>query len=317
LLNNSFGQGERLLFQFQQIQVKSPRLQLAYQQPYLFGSAWGVDLMFDGFRKDSSFLNIRLQAGTQFDFTAWNKGKLFVQQFITLLDVIDTAAIRVSRRLPAQLDQRTTSMGMEWDWGDAYTNANNRKGFRVYVNGIAGIRRIRPNTTITSVKNVNDPAFDYATLYDSVRLRDYTFRMKGMLIRHFPVGRQSYLRTSLQMGLVQSQTVFRNELFQIGGLQLLRGFDDESIFASLYSVLTMEYRILTGQNRFLYSFADAGLSQNRIVSTTLQRYLGLGFGTVFDTKAGLFNLTFAVGGGGGYQMNLRQMKIHFGYINRF
>jgi outer membrane protein assembly factor BamA len=316
-LKNGFGQGESLMFLFQQIQARSPRLQLAFQQPYIAGSAFGIDLGFDGFRKDSSFLNIRLQAGVQYAFGVRKTGKVFFQQFITTLDIIDTGLVRQTRRLPPQLDQRTTSIGLDIEWGNTGGLLNPRNGYRMVLNGMAGIRRIRPNGAITSIKNPLDPLFNYASLYDSVRLRDYSFRLQASAARYFPTGRQTVLKTALMAGLVESRRVFRNELFQIGGFQLLRGFNDQSIFASMYCVGTFEYRLLTGQNSFLYAFTDGGLVQNKTETSKVKNFFGSGIGTVFDTKAGLFNLAFALGAGGGSEFSFRQAKIHFGYINQF
>ncbi len=316
-LMNSFGKGESLLLLFQQIQFKSPRLQMSYQHPYIGGSAFGLDLSFDGFRKDSSFLNIRLQAGAQFSIDGNSEGKLFLQHFITTLDYVDTSLIRATRRLPAQLDQRTSFLGIEWRRSNIAAILNPRKGTQVQLTSMAGIRRIRPNNSITSIKTADNSSFDYASLYDSVKLRDLTFRIQANVERFFSFGKTGVMKTSLRAGLVHNSNLLRNELFQIGGLQLLRGFDDESIFASYYSVLSLEYRLLTGPSSFLYLFTDAGHIQNQTLSREFKTYLGTGLGTAFETKAGMFNVAFAVGGGGGFSMNLRQSKIHLGYINRF
>jgi hemolysin activation/secretion protein len=60
------------------------------------------------------------------------------------------------------------------------------------------------------------------------------------------------------MGVLSSPNIFRNELFQIGGYRLLRGFDEESIFATQYGVGTVEYRFLSGLNSYFFAFADIG-----------------------------------------------------------
>ncbi len=162
------------------------------------------------------------------------------------------------------------------------------------------------------------PTFDFNRLYDSAGLRSYTFRVKATAARYFKTGRQTTLKTALNGGWVESPSLFRNELFQLGGFQLLRGFDDESLFASSYLVFTSEYRLLTGQNSFLYAFWDGARVENRSeFANTGGWFWGTGFGVTFDTKAGLFNVAFAVGKREELPLNLRQMKIHFGYLNFF
>src|SRR5207253_9449628 len=107
-------------------------------------------------------------------------------------------------------------------------------------------------------------------------------------------------------------------LFQLGGYKLLRGFDEESIFASQYAVATLEYRYLLGRNSFLFCFTDAGWAKNTSQSSKYSNsYLGTGLGMAFETKAGIFNISYAVGKRDDTNFNMRQSKIHLGYVNYF
>jgi outer membrane protein assembly factor BamA len=317
-LKNSFGKGESLQLMFQQIQIQSPRLKASYQQPFLFGTPFGMDLMFEGFKKDSSFLNIRYQLGMDYAFGGNRSGKLFFQQFISNTDYIDTLLVMRTRRLPEQIDQTTTSLGGDYEWWNTDYRFNPRKGFDIKLQAMAGVRNIRKNNKVTTLKGSGNTAFDYASLYDSVQLRAYTFKLKGQAAYYIKTGRQTTLKTSLSGAWIQSPTLFRNELFQIGGFQLLRGFDDESIFASAYMVMTAEYRLLTGQNSYLYTFWDGSWVRNQSqFSNSSSGFWGAGLGATLDTKAGIFNVAFAVGKRESVPVNLRQMKIHFGYLNFF
>ncbi len=317
-LKNGFGLGEALSIVFQQIQVQSPRLQLGYQQPFLFGSPIGADFSFDGLKKDSSFLNINLQLGIQYAFGGNRSAKIFYQQFISNLLTVDTNTVRNSKRLPDQIDQTTSNIGLEYEWYNTDYRFNPRKGFDVKFTGSAGIRKIRANNNITSLKDPLNPSYNYQSLYDSVGTRAYTFRLKASVARYFKTGKQTTFKTAVNAGLVQSPRIFRNELYQVGGFRLLRGFDEESIFASAYAVLTTEYRILIGLNSYLYAFADGGLVRNNSqFANSSNKLLGAGFGLAFETKAGIFNIAFAAGKRDDLPFNLRQSKIHFGYVNFF
>ena len=317
-LKNGFGLGEALSIVFQQIQVQSPRLQLGYQQPFLFGSPFGVDFSFDGFKKDTSFLNINLQLGVQYAFGGNRSGKIFYQQFISTLLDVDTNAIRNSKRLPDQIDQTTSNIGLEYEWFTTDYRFNPRKGVDLKFTGSAGIRRIRPNNNISNLKDPSNPGFNYQSLYDSVGVRAYTFRLRASAAKYFKTGKQTTFKTAVNAGLVQSPRIFRNELYQLGGFRLLRGFDEESIFASAYAVATAEYRILIGLNSYIYAFADGGWARNNSqFANTSNTYIGSGLGLAFETKAGIFNIAFAAGKRNDLPFNLRQSKIHFGYVNFF
>jgi outer membrane protein assembly factor BamA len=113
--------------------------------------------------------------------------------------------------------------------------------------------------------------------------------------------------------------VFRNELFQIGGYRLLRGFNEESIYASRYTVFSAEYRYLVGLNSYLFVFTDVGFVRNQYQAVnTSNNFTGAGMGILFETRAGLLNISYAAGKRDDVKFNLREAsKLHFGYINYF
>ena len=116
-----------------------------------------------------------------------------------------------------------------------------------------------------------------------------------------------------------SPSTFRNELFQIGGYKLLRGFSEESIYATQYAVVSAEYRYLLALNSYMFGFADAGWVKNKYQSVNLNNnFIGAGIGLAFETKFGLLNISYAAGKRNDVKLNLREAsKIHFGYVNYF
>ena len=138
------------------------------------------------------------------------------------------------------------------------------------------------------------------------------------MAKYLSLGRQSTLKAAFSGGWLQSPGIFRNELFQIGGYRLMRGFDEESIFASRYVVTTAEYRYLVGLNSYFFVFGDGGWAQNKSVSVqTSNTYTGVGLGMAFETRAGIFNISYANGKRNDLKFDLRQSKIHIGYLNYF
>ncbi len=113
------------------------------------------------------------------------------------------------------------------------------------------------------LRDDSDPDFDFNRLYDTVALNAYQFRIKLAAAHYFRLTRASTLKTAVNGGWFQSPSIYRNELFQIGGYRLLRGFDEESIFASRYAVGTVEYRYLLGQNSFMFAFTDLGWAKTQ------------------------------------------------------
>ena len=312
-LQNAFGTGEKIGVVWQQIQPKSPRLNLQYVQPYIFKSAFGIDFGFELYKKDSSFLNLNGQLGLVYMISSNHTASLVMQMQSTSVLEIDTTLIKFSRRLPTVADVSSVSIGGDYDIVTTNYRFNPRKGSELSVFAGAGKRTIRKNNTITSIK---DPAFDYNALYDTLQLNTYQLRLRGSYAKYFPFGKQSVVKTGVQAGWFESPNAFRNELFQVGGYRLMRGFDEEAIFASTFAVGTVEYRYLLGLNSNFFVFSDFGWTSNTI---TRQRnsYLGAGLGLSFETKGGIFNLSYAAGKRNDLDFDIRQAKIHFGYVSVF
>ena len=314
-LKNSLGGGETIGVNWQQIQVKSPRLNILFQQPYLFGSPFGMNFNFDLLKKDSSYVNIAILLGAAYAVSSRQTGSVFIQRLATNLLTVDTFSVKNNRKLPPEADVSSVNLGVNYEWLTTDYRFNPRKGNEFEITASAGTKNIRKNNVIVKL---SDPSFDFNKLYDTFQLKSYQFRMKLKAAHYFPVGRGATFKTAFNGGWFQSPTIFRNELFQIGGYKLLRGFDEESIFSSAYGVGTAEYRYLLGRNSFLSAFVDYGISTNSaLLEKVDNRFLGAGVGMAFETKAGIFNITYAAGKRDEQKFNLRQSKIHLGYVNYF
>ncbi len=317
-LKNMFGSAEEILVKWQQLQPKSPRLNLGFSKPYVFNSPFGVNTLFELFKKDSNFLQVNAQAGIRFNLSTNQTGSLFIQwQNNTLLSgAIDTNLIKLQKSLPPNIDVSAVNTGINYEWNATNYRFNPRKGNEVNLVAVVGLKNIRQNTDITNIK---DPSFNYASLYDSVKPKSYQLRLKFGAAHYFPFSKVATLKAGIQTGYYASPNIFRNELFQIGGYKLLRGFNEEGIYATQYAVFTAEYRYLVGLNSYLFAFTDIGLVKNKyqfISSNNL--FTGAGLGILFETKAGLLNVSYALGKRDDLKFNIREAsKLHFGYINYF
>jgi outer membrane protein assembly factor BamA len=317
-LKNTFGSAEEILVKWQQLQLQSPRLNLGYTHPYILNSPFGVNFLFEVFKKDSNFLQVFAQTGILYDLSANQSGKLFVQwNNNTLLSgAIDTNAIRAQKKLPVNVDVGSVNTGLQYDYLGTNYRLNPRSGNEISLTAIIGIKNIRQNADIINIK---DPSFNYASLYDSIQPRSYQLRARLTAAHYFPLSKAATIKVGFNGGFFNSQSIFRNELFQIGGYKLLRGFDEESIYASSFGVFTAEYRYLLGLNSYLFGFADLGLVQNKFQEiNSSNRFTGVGLGILFETKAGLLNVSYALGKRNDLPFNIREAsKLHFGYINYF
>nr|MBA2413124.1 BamA/TamA family outer membrane protein [Burkholderiaceae bacterium] len=116
----------------------------------------------------------------------------------------------------------------------------------------------------------------------------------------------------------ESSVTFDNELFRIGGLKTLRGFDEESITASSYVIGKLEFRYLLEQNSNLFLFYNLAWYERYTQSGYIKdQPSGFGAGINFETKLGIFSFSYALGKEFDNPVRIKAAKIHFGLVNYF
>ncbi len=320
-LKNALGSGENILLNWQQLQPQSPKLNIGYQHPYILNSSFGINFAFDLLKRDSSYLQLNAIIGLQYILSANQSGKIFYQneRSYLLSGGVDTNRVLLTRMLPPNIDVSSGNFGLNYNFINTNYRLNPRKGNEFAITGTIGIKKVTENNDIVNLKDPAEPGYDFSTLYDSIKLKSYRLRILASIVHFMPVGKSSTVKTSANIGWFQTPQVFRNELFQIGGYRLLRGFDEESIYANRYAVFTAEYRYLVGINSYFFGFSDVGFTKTNFNATSYaNNFISGGIGLAFETKLGLLNLSYAVGKRNDVKFDLRNSsKIHFGYINYF
>ncbi len=315
LLRNALGAGETIGVNAQFLQEQSPRLNLVFEYPFIFNSPFGLNFGFDMFRKDSTFLNINLRLGAAYGAGEVQSGTFFFERSQTIVSGIDVQRVLATKQLPAEGDVRSGSLGVIYGYNNTDYRLNPMKGNELLLVTSAGTKTIKKNSQVLELKNPADPSFSYERLYDTVKLKGYQLRVALTGAHYFKTGKQTTIKTGFQGGLFSSANIYRNELFRIGGYKLLRGFDEESQYVSQYAVGTVEYRILLQRNSAFFGFVDGGWAKH--LQGAAHRYIGTGLGISSETKAGIFNLVWAVGKRDDTDFNLRQSKVHLGFVNYF
>jgi hemolysin activation/secretion protein len=130
--------------------------------------------------------------------------------------------------------------------------------------------------------------------------------------------RQATINVGLNGAFLSTDRLYENELTRIGGNSSLRGFDEESIFASTYLIGTLEYRYLLEQNSYLFLFGNGAWYENVAVNRNIRDWpYGFGAGLSFETKAGIFVISYALGSQFGNPIEFRSAKVHLGISSLF
>ena len=282
---------------------------------------FGFDVKFEQYRRDSTYRDLELDLGLQYLFEGGNYLRAFWSKFSTALLDVDETRIKSTMRLPDNLDVSNSSFGLEYNLQRLDYRFNPRQGWGGRIRGSAGTKEIKRNTDILNLQLESDPAFDFASLYDSLDLKAFQYKIDLQLEGYLPVeimGRGA-LKGAVNTGIIISnQDIYRNEQYRLGGNRLMRGFDEESVFATRYAVFTAELRYLFGDKNNFYVFTDYGYIED--LTANQKRFdnpLGIGAGMNIETKAGVFGLNLAFGKSRSIPFDFRNPKVHLGYVSYF
>lgn len=304
LVNTILKNGETFDINWRRLQSQTQDLKANIVYPYLFGLPVGVDYTIKIYKKDTTFIDVNNAIGLNYYFSGLNYIKAFYKQRTTSL--ISTYGLTNATTLPDYADVATSAYGLgvfieQYDY-----KINPKKGIGFTIQGSVGNRQIKQNPKI------ND------AVYVNLKLKSSQYQVEGAFIGYINVSKNHVLKLASQFGSVFGNTIYKNELFRIGGLRTLRGFDEESIYASTYVIPTLEYRFLFEKNSNLFVFAEGAWYENNSVNLYLNdQPLSVGAGINFETKAGIFNLSYALGKQINTGFDLRTGKIHAGLTALF
>lgn len=305
LINNIFRGGETFDLNWRRLQTQTQDFKARVIYPYLLGSPIGTDYAIKIYKKDTSFIDVNNNIGLQYYFNGLNNLKVFYKQ--RNANLLSANGLAFTTVLPDYADITTQSYGVGFVFEKSDYRFNPHKGIFINITAQTG------NKTIKKNPKIND------AVYTNLQLRSTQYQSEGEVHGFIRIKGNSVLHLAAQYGSVFGDApVFKNELFRIGGLRTLRGFDEESIFASTYVIPTIEYRFLFSQNSNILLFAEGAWYENNSSGNyNSDMPYSIGAGINFDTKAGIFSLNYALGSQQGNPIDIRAGKIHFGLTALF
>ncbi len=304
LVSTIFKSGETFDINWRRLQTETQDLKAQIIYPYILGLPVGADYNIKIYKKDSAFIDINNAFGLHYYFSGLNYLKVFYKQ--RNANLISTAGLANATVLPDYADVITKSYGLAVVLEKMDYKFNPHQGYSINLQGSVGNRQIRKNPKI------NDAA------YSSLALTTSQYQTDGVVMGYINIVKNHVLKLSSQFGSVFGNTIYKNELYRIGGLRTLRGFDEESIYASSYIIPTIEYRFLFEKNSNIFLFAEGAWYENKSSTTFVtDTPMSIGAGINFETKAGIFNLSYGIGKQFNNSFDLRTGKIHAGLTALF
>jgi len=108
---------------------------------------------------------------------------------------------------------------------------------------------------------------------------------------------------------LQSDQYIINELYRFGGINSIRGFNENSLQGNFFSSLLSEYRYIVSPDLYVHTILDYGYYSDATNSKS-DHLFGFGFGFGLLTKNGILNMVYANGSSGNQKIQVSNSIVH-------
>jgi hypothetical protein len=285
--------GEKLDINWKSLQPATQELNLELNLPFLFNTPFGIDTKFNLYKQDSTFLTTDIYAGVQF----FLQGKSYITAFYNAnnSNLLSGASSLPSSNLSSVSTNRY-GLGFLRQTLDYLPNPS--KGFTIESNVSIGQRKSRRPSSDSTIKST-------------------TFLGEINLEAFIPLASRHIFRIANSTKSYYAPAIFQNELFRFGGLTSQRGFNEKVLRATTLTTFTAEYRFLVDKNSHAFAFFDQTFYENTSKKYVNDHPFGFGLGFSFGTNIGIFSISYALGKQFDNPIQLRDGKVHFGYVAYF
>ncbi len=277
-LTNNLNYGEQLNIVYKSDGNEQQRFNADIFLPYIFKSPLGVQASLNIFKKDSSFLNT--DQSIHLNYLIKDKSTIFI-------------------------GYKTSKSNNLLKAPNPLLNINNYNASFF----TAGFKQIRKqNKKLFPIKSEYALSVELGTRKTDTETINQT---KGLIsLNHiFNLNDRNSVFLSNSSAIIFSDNLFTNELYRFGGINSIRGFEENSINASLFNVFTTEYRYLLSSNLYIHTITDYSYFENNI-NNLYDNLTSLGFGFGINTQTGLFKIIFANGKNSQQNFKFSNTKVH-------
>lgn len=284
-LNNNLNFGEKLLLNYKADGNEQQNFRAKISLPYILKSPLGVDLELLIFKRDSTFVTTEQQARVNYQINPNTNSNIGYKSY-------DSSNL---------LDEENNIVTVE-DYNS-----------RFFVLGASYYKQ--QNNSLFPVKTHIDIGSEIGSRKIE-NTNESQYRLNGTIHHIFNLNFKNSIFLKNNTRILSSDTYLTNELFRFGGITSIRGFNENSIDASFYSVINSEYRYQFGDGIYIHTIIDGAYFENEILDLKEKLY-SFGIGLGLQTKAGLLRLNIANGNTENQVFSFSNTKIHFSISSRF
>ncbi|MBQ0769826.1 MAG: hypothetical protein KBT58_11070 [Bizionia sp.] len=284
-LTNNFNFGESFSLYYKSTENEQRNFDISLNLPYLFNTPIGTELELNILKKDSSFTTVKQSAKVFYQIDTKSRVFLGIDNY-TSNNLLNNAVFSTA-------DDYTSNF-----YTSKYTFEN---------------------------RNTNDPLFPLNTLFSmeaglGKRTRDDSTEKQTKIslttFHTIQLNQKNSFFVKVSGALLNTNTPLENELFRFGGINSIRGFEEESLLATEYVVLNTEYRYRLSKAIYAHSIIDYSTLNNKLTNQKNNLYgFGIGFGII--TRAGLLKLNYANGKAESQKFTFSNSNIHLSLSSFF
>ena len=284
LTNNlNYGESFSLLYKSDENDQKTFQSELTL--PYIFSSPMGLDLQLYIFRRDSSFTTVNQFAKLHYQTNS--KHKIYA-------GITSTQSNNL-------LNSSTSNFISDFD-SSFFTSAYE------YINPQSFNPLFPINTSIYFETNFGKRK--------TISLSEKQTQVSLNSFKIINFNNRNSVFIKIDGKTLISDTYFENELLRFGGINSIRGFEENSLLADSYGVLNTEYRLQLNNSMYIHSITDIAYFENKITNTK-EKLFGYGFGFGILTNSGLLKFNYANGKSENQGFKLSNSKIHLSLTAAF
>ncbi|MCG2431240.1 POTRA domain-containing protein [Aequorivita xiaoshiensis] len=284
-LNNNLNYGEQILINYKADGEEQVSFRTKLTLPYLFQSPFGLSGELKIFKRDSTFITSEQQVRTTYQINPKSATYIGYKSY-------DSSNL---------LDEAIAGNPVEdfkskfFTAGASYITTQNKKLFPIksrfsFEGGIGNRKK----------NNINEDQIGIEAIISNI----FNLNFKNSI----------FIQNATN--ILISDSYLTNELFRFGGINSIRGFNENSIDASFFSIINTEYRYQFNEEVFVHSIIDLGYFENQTL-TLKQNLYSFGFGLGINTNTGLFKLNIANGNTENQEFNFSNTKIHISVSSKF
>lgn len=282
-LINTLNNGEKFNLYWKNNGQKQSTFNTSLELPYIFKSPIGIKGDLQIFRQDSTFQN-----------TVSNINLAYYFKYNTKILIGRSATTSVST---AQTNTSLSGYNSKF-WTATYETAAYDNRYTFFPE--------RYTLYIRYGNGKRDSEKGNSNQYFAQAIADY----------NAPLNNKNLIYTKTQLYYLNSQNFVVNELQRFGGINSIRGFNENILQGDMYSFLMTEYRYIASENLCLHSIFDVGYYQDHATNQN-NGLFSIGFGAKIFTSNGIFNIIYANGTEKSQNVKLSNSIVHISFKTKF